>query len=133
MRHAVPAIRIFQPHYPAFFREKPTTHHELTNAPQGRATYYPGRSIILKRDDIYAKVWSQPAMHVAKAYGISGSMLARICTELNVPRPPRGYWPRNEAEKRHLKKRLPELKDVQSDFWAVNPANVKCQRRRTSK
>ncbi len=104
-----------------------------TPAQPNHRRYYPGRSIILKRDDIYAKVWSEPAMHVAKAYGISGSMLARICTELNVPRPPRGYWPRPEAAKRRLKKRLPELKDGQADFWAVNSANVKCQRRRASK
>ena len=101
--------------------------------PHARHQHLHSRSIILKREEIYSKVWNQAAMHVAKEYGISGSMLARICTELNVPRPPRGYWARSTAARRGLKKHLPKLKEGAPDFWAVNPVNVKSQRRKVSR
>jgi hypothetical protein len=29
---------------------------------------------------------------VAKRYEVSSNYLARICEQLDVPRPPRGYW-----------------------------------------
>ncbi len=44
------------------------------------------------RDELYDIVWSEPMMHAAKRFGVSGSYLARVCTMLNVPRPPQGYW-----------------------------------------
>jgi hypothetical protein len=46
------------------------------------------------RAALYEQVWSQPAQEVAKAYGISGVRLGKVCRKLNLPVPPRGYWAR---------------------------------------
>lgn len=44
------------------------------------------------RETLYAEVWAEPMITVAKRYGVSSSFLARVCKRLQVPRPPRGYW-----------------------------------------
>lgn len=51
----------------------------------------------IKRDDLYAQVWSEPATKLAKRFDVSSSYLARVCEGLNVPHPPRGYWARKAA------------------------------------
>lgn len=38
-------------------------------------------------------------MHLAAEYGVSGSYLARVCSVLNVPRPPVGYWQKKAVGK----------------------------------
>jgi hypothetical protein len=87
----------------------------------------------LERERIHAEVWAEPTMHVAARHGISGSMLARICTKLQIPRPPRGYWARPKAWKEKHKIPLPQWKDEGADYWVVNPSNVKAQRIRRAK
>lgn len=82
---------------------------------------------ILTRDKIYAKVWSKPACHAAKDFGISGSMLARICSKLHVPRPPRGYWARPEKWQMQHKPPLPKWEGSEVSYWSVNPSQVKAQ------
>ncbi len=57
-------------------------------------------------------------------------MLARICTKLNVPRPPRGYWARDQKWRSENKKELPEWSGEGVDYWAVNLSIVKAQRER---
>lgn len=47
---------------------------------------------MVTREELYALVWSEPMTKVAERYDVSGTYLARICTLLNVPRPPRGHW-----------------------------------------
>ena len=44
------------------------------------------------RKTLYAQVWAEPMIKVAAQYAVSSSYLARICDQLRVPRPPRGYW-----------------------------------------
>lgn len=83
---------------------------------------------VISREEIYGKLWSAPACHVADDYGISGSMLARICTKLDVPRPPRGYWARPDKWRKAHQPPLPEWKGGVADYWVVNPTNVKAQR-----
>jgi ankyrin repeat protein len=46
------------------------------------------------RAELYERVWFQPVQEVAKAYGISGVRLGKVCRTLEVPVPPRGYWAR---------------------------------------
>lgn len=48
------------------------------------------------RDTLYREVWERPMTSVATRYRVSSSFLARVCTRLNVPRPPRGYWAKVE-------------------------------------
>lgn len=82
----------------------------------------------LERERIHTEVWAEPALHVAARLGISGSMLARICTKLQIPRPPRGYWARSEAWREQHRKPLPEWKGEGASYWVVNPRNVRAQR-----
>ena len=47
---------------------------------------------VITREELYELVWSTPMIKVAEKFEVSGSYLARVCTELRVPRPERGYW-----------------------------------------
>jgi hypothetical protein len=47
---------------------------------------------VISRETLYELVWSTPMTKVAEKFEVSGSYLARVCTELSVPRPERGYW-----------------------------------------
>lgn len=47
---------------------------------------------VISRETLYELVWSMPMTKVAEKFEVSGSYLARVCTELRVPRPERGYW-----------------------------------------
>jgi hypothetical protein len=78
-------------------------------------------SIDITRQELYDLVWSRPIMHVAKDFGISGSMLGRICKERNVPRPPRGYWASLQATSakkigRFIKPSLPNMPEPDQSF-----------------
>jgi hypothetical protein len=87
---------------------------------------------VLHREEIYHDVWAEATMHVARRYGISGSMLARICTHLQIPRPPRGYRARPKKARKGMKPRLPPWRSDQEDWWAINPINVKAQNRKST-
>lgn len=106
------------PSAPIIKAEKPPLSHTRKH-PGGR---------VFTREEIYRDVWSEAATHVAKRYGISGSMLARICTQLDVPRPPRGYWARPLQSREGLKRGLPKWKGEGGGTWAVNPRIVEAQR-----
>jgi hypothetical protein len=57
--------------------------------------------------------------HVARDLGMSDVMLARICAQKDVPRPPRGYWANlgSSKKRRHyVKPPLPDLLSGVSDF-----------------
>jgi hypothetical protein len=48
----------------------------------------------LDRQKLYELAWSMPMTALAKKCGVSSSYLARVFTQMNVPRPERGYWAR---------------------------------------
>lgn len=50
-----------------------------------------------ERTVLYEEVWAEPMGTVAARYGISDVMLKKICTQLEVPTPPRGYWTKLKA------------------------------------
>ncbi len=66
-----------------------------------------------ERAALYKQVWSQPAQDVAKAYGISGVRLGKVCRTLDVPVPPRGYWARVRSGCAVRKPPLPKLNEGQ--------------------
>ncbi len=49
------------------------------------------------REELYREVWAEPTRTVAARYGISDARLAKICRQLKVPKPPRGYWAKKGA------------------------------------
>jgi hypothetical protein len=59
---------------------------------------------------LYDQLWSRPALEVAKAYGISGVRLGKVCRQLQVPVPPRGYWARVRSGQKVRRPPLPNLK-----------------------
>lgn len=70
------------------------------------------------RDELYDIVWSEPMMHAAKSFGVSGSYLARVCTMLNVPRPPQGYWAKLAVGKAPAPPPLPEAQPGDQLTWS---------------
>lgn len=57
----------------------------------------------VSREALYDEVWRHPMLRVAERYGVSSSFMARVCTSMNVPRPPRGHW----AKLEHGKSQVP--------------------------
>lgn len=99
-------------------------------SPKPYQKHLPNDALVVKREQIHEKIWKQPASSLAKEYGISGSMLARICTLLNIPRPPRGYWAKRSAGHKVPRQKLPKLKEGLRDSWILNPVNSQAQNAR---
>jgi hypothetical protein len=62
------------------------------------------------RKVLYEQIWSEPALTVAKGYGVSSVWLGKVCRLLNVPVPPRGYWARVRSGGKGAKPPLPKLR-----------------------
>ena len=56
----------------------------------------PHRQIIWDRTKLYDELWEKPTVQLAKEYGISDVGLGKVCRQLNIPKPSRGYWRRKE-------------------------------------
>jgi hypothetical protein len=63
---------------------------------------------VITREELYELVWSTPMTKVAEKFEVSGSYLARVCAELRVPRPERGYWAKLAVGKAPQRPALPE-------------------------
>ena len=63
---------------------------------------------MITREDLYELVWSTPMIRAAEKFKVSGSYLARVCTELRGPRPERGYWAKLAVGKAPHRPALPE-------------------------
>ena len=72
---------------------------------------------MVTREELYALVWSEPMIKVAERYDVSGTYLARICTLLNVPRPPRGHWQKLAVGKAAPQEALPEALPGDQVTW----------------
>ncbi len=73
----------------------------------------------LTRERLYDLVWAKLMTRVAKDPGISDVMLARICSQKDVPRPPRGYWANlgsSMKRRTYVKPPLPDLNFGVSGF-----------------
>lgn len=62
-------------------------------------------------------VWSEPMLKVAARFGVSSSYMARVCAQLNVPRPERGYWAKLAVGKAPDQPPLPEARPGDEVFW----------------
>jgi hypothetical protein len=49
------------------------------------------------REKLYKEVWAEPTQKVAARYGVSDVALAKACRQLQIPKPPRGYWAKKAA------------------------------------
>ncbi len=37
-------------------------------------------------------IWEKPTTHIAKDFGVSGKAIEKWCKSYGIPKPPRGYW-----------------------------------------
>src|SRR5262245_32915392 len=72
----------------------------------------------ISREQLYEQVWAEPMTTVAARHKVSSSFLARICTRLNVPRPPRGYWAKRRVGQRVSHPSLPDAAPGHELEWA---------------
>ncbi len=56
--------------------------------------------ITFTRKQLYDLIWSKPMREAAVELNISDVGLAKLCKRNNLPRPPQGYWLRNEQERK---------------------------------
>lgn len=69
------------------------------------------------REKLYDEVWTEPMTTVAKRYSVSSVYLARICEQLGVPRPPRGYWQQHAAGAKLEREPLPDPEPGSALEW----------------
>ncbi len=59
-----------------------------------------------ERQALYEDVWREPLTKLAKQYGLSDVGLRKICIQLSIPLPERGYWAKLAAGKKVPQKPL---------------------------
>ena len=77
-------------------------------------------TIQISREELYRKVWSTPAIRLAKEFGISDVALNKTCKRMGVPRPERGHWARIAAGHKPAQTALPPLQDGQPETAKFN-------------
>ena len=86
-------------------------------------------SLNLSRKELYDLVWTKPQSQIAKQLQISGVRLGKLCREMNVATPPRGYWANLAGKRRKRKYEKPPLsynlaERIEEDHaavWALFP------------
>ena len=59
------------------------------------------------REELFELVWSKSTRRVAADLGMSDVALGKICRQLQIPKPPRGYWARIAAGQAPRRPALP--------------------------
>jgi hypothetical protein len=85
---------------------------------------------MVTREELYALVWSQPMTKVCEQFDVSSSYMARVCTLLNVPRPPRGHWQKLAVGKAGPQEALPEALPGDQVTWNENGGPLPPERAR---
>lgn len=76
------------------------------------------------RGELYALVWAEPMTKVSARFSVSGSYLARVCRQLNVPCPERGYWAKLAVGKAPSPTALPEARPGDEMEWTPGKVDV---------
>ena len=64
---------------------------------------------VLKRDELYTKVWQEPMTKLALRYNLSDVGLKKICIAMGIPTPKAGHWAKLRAGKKVKQTPLPPL------------------------
>lgn len=72
----------------------------------------------IPREQLYEEVWAEPMLKIAERYGVSSSFMARVCRNLNVPCPPRGYWAKKQAGQKLKRPALPKPQPGDELEWS---------------
>jgi hypothetical protein len=65
---------------------------------------------VVKREELYALVWAEPATKVAKRFGISSVALGKAARKAGIPMPPRGYWEKLRYGRKPKRSTLPKMR-----------------------
>ena len=65
------------------------------------------KSVVLRRSELYQRVWETPMVKLAAELGLSGVGLAKLCRRCGIPVPGRGYWAKRQAGRRVSSQALP--------------------------
>lgn len=71
----------------------------------------------LTREQLYDLVWKEPMVRVGERLGVLSSYVAKVCAELRIPRPPRGYWSKLEFGKAPERPALPDSRPGDVTEW----------------
>ena len=72
----------------------------------------------ITRQELYDMAWRMPMLRVAERFEVSSSYLARVFTELRIPRPAPGYWAQVEFGKSPAKPSLPPARPGELTEWS---------------
>lgn len=78
------------------------------------------KKIIFKREELYERVWQTPMIKLAAEYNISGNGLKKICSKLNVPVPPVGYWQKLAYGYNVKKPPLPDIDENELEQYELS-------------
>lgn len=78
---------------------------------EGDRLRMPSKEISLTREELYARVWTEPMRTVAQQLGISDVGLAKKCRRMTIPVPGLGYWAKKTAGKKVKQLPLPALRE----------------------
>jgi hypothetical protein len=81
----------------------------------------------VSRADLYALVWAEPIVKVAKRFGVSDVAVAKACRRHLIPMPRRAFWKRLRAGQRLGRVPLPESSEPhlqQITFSGGKPADT---------
>ncbi|MDX1195819.1 hypothetical protein GOL94_00205 [Sinorhizobium medicae] len=73
---------------------------------------------VFSREQLYELVWSTPVLRAARQLEVSNSYVARICSALDVPRPPRGWWARKKSGQTPVRPPLPPPRPGRPLSWS---------------
>ena len=88
-------------------------------------------TVTFTREQLYQRVWSKPLSLVAEELGVSGNALAKICSRLLVPYPPRGYWAKVSGGKALVRPSLPAAPEVNMRRVTISSERAASRRTRT--
>ena len=79
----------------------------------------------LTREELYEQVWAEPMQKVAARLEVSDVYLARVCAQLKVPHPRRGYWAQLAAGQKPHRPPLPPPRSGDALEWCRGGGDVR--------
>jgi len=79
------------------------------------------KDTVLKRQELYEKVWSTPLTKLAESFNLSNNGLRKICIKLDIPLPPAGFWVKLKFGKKVEKTPLSEPKPNTRLEYVIDP------------
>lgn len=80
---------------------------------------------MISREELYTLVWAGPGKVAAERVGVSDSYLGRVCTALDVPRPPKGWWMKRAAGRAPPPPPLPPPRPGTPHHWIKGGPSIK--------